>query len=203
MSIGINLPGPPQWVVVPGLPVYYAPEAPANVFQYNGQCHAFVSGGWYVGPGYNVPWIAVAPAYVPRPSCESQCATITRRPSVGANGILRSGPAGNTNTAASGTGTGKAGAVGGNTMTSRTDERFGPWAGRTASPAKRLTLLCWLLVLSIAVSAECAWVLWLQNVWAVAPAEPSSLLFRPIPTYAAGESGTATRIRATETQATR
>src|SRR5229473_2781974 len=103
VSIGINLPGPPQWVVVPGLPVYYAPGAPANVFQYNGQCYAFVSGGWYVGPGYN--------------------------------------------------GTGKAGAVGGNTMTSRTDERFDPWARRTASHATRLTLLCWLLVLSIAASA--------------------------------------------------
>jgi len=67
VSIGINLPGPPQWVVVPGLPVYYAPGAPANVFQYNGQCNAFVSGGWYVGPGYNGPWIAVGPSYVPAP----------------------------------------------------------------------------------------------------------------------------------------
>ena len=67
VSIGINLPGPPQWVVVPGLPVYYAPGAPANVFQYNGQCYAFVSGGWYVGPGYNGPWIAVGPSYVPAP----------------------------------------------------------------------------------------------------------------------------------------
>ncbi len=67
VSIGINLPGPPQWVVVPSLPVYYAPDAPANVFQYNGQCYAFVSGGWYVGPGYNGPWIAVGPSYIPAP----------------------------------------------------------------------------------------------------------------------------------------
>src|SRR5258708_33135544 len=58
VSIGINLPGPPQWVVVPGLPVYYAPGAPANVFQYNGQCYAFVSGGWDVGPGSDGPRVA-------------------------------------------------------------------------------------------------------------------------------------------------
>lgn len=67
VNIGINLPGPPEWAVIPGLPVYYAPAAPANVFQYNGQCYAFAEGGWYVGPGYNGPWIAVAPPYIPAP----------------------------------------------------------------------------------------------------------------------------------------
>jgi hypothetical protein len=102
--------------------------------------------------------------------------------------------------AVSGTGTGKAGAVGGNTMTNRTDGRFDPWAGRTASQAKRLTLLCWLLVLSMAVSAECAWVLWLQNVWAVAPADPLWLLVQGTRMYAAGGRGTAARIRDTETE---
>jgi len=67
VNIGINLPAPPQWVVVPGLPVYYAPGAPADVFQYNGQCYVFADGGWYVGPGHHGPWIAVAPQYVPAP----------------------------------------------------------------------------------------------------------------------------------------
>ena len=67
VNIGINLPAPPQWVVVPGLPVYYAPGAPADVFQYNGQCYVFADGGWYVGPGHRGPWIAVAPPYVPAP----------------------------------------------------------------------------------------------------------------------------------------
>jgi hypothetical protein len=38
-----------------------------------------------------------------------------------------------------------------------------------AWPAKRITLLSWLLVLAFAVSAECAWVLWLQDVWTVTP----------------------------------
>ena len=50
-------------------------------------------------------------------------------------------------------------------MTSRTDERSGPGVGQTTSQARRVTLLCWLLVLTMAVSAECAWVLWLQDHW--------------------------------------
>jgi len=40
-------------------------------------------------------------------------------------------------------------------MTSRTDERSGPV----------ITLLCWLLVLTMAAAAEGAWVLWLQDHW--------------------------------------
>src|SRR6266542_1140106 len=31
VNIGINLPGPPAFVVAPGTPVYYAPQAPAYV----------------------------------------------------------------------------------------------------------------------------------------------------------------------------
>ena len=37
VNIGIQLPGPPALVVVPGTPVYYAPGAPANVFFYGHQ----------------------------------------------------------------------------------------------------------------------------------------------------------------------
>jgi hypothetical protein len=47
-------------------------------------------------------------------------------------------------------------------MTSRTDEQSGPGVGQTASQARRITLLCWLLVLTMAASAECAWVVWLH-----------------------------------------
>lgn len=54
-------------------------------------------------------------------------------------------------------------------MASRTDERSGPGVGQTVLQARRTTLLCWLLVLTLAVSAECAWVVWLQDVWTVAP----------------------------------
>jgi len=86
--------------------------------------------------------------------------------------------------AVSGTSTGKGGAVDGNTTTSRTDKRSGPGVGQMAWPARRITLLCWLLVLTIAASAECAWVVWLQDVWTVAPTVASP---HPLPPVAASE----------------
>ena len=74
VDIGIHFPAPPPLVVVSETPqVQYVPTAPAmpadpaNLFFYNGQYWAFVNGGWYVGPGYNGPWIVVAPQFVPRP----------------------------------------------------------------------------------------------------------------------------------------
>jgi fatty-acid desaturase len=42
-------------------------------------------------------------------------------------------------------------------MTSRTAEQ--------TLQARRITLLCWLLVLILAAAAEGAWVLWLQDHW--------------------------------------
>jgi len=67
IDIGIQLPGPPALVVIPESPVYYAPRAPANVFFYAHQYWGFAGGGWYVGPSWNGPWVAVEPAYVPIP----------------------------------------------------------------------------------------------------------------------------------------
>jgi hypothetical protein len=67
VEIGIQLPGPPALVVIPGTPVYYAPRAPANVFFYAHQYWVFASGGWYVGPTWNGPWAVVEPVYVPAP----------------------------------------------------------------------------------------------------------------------------------------
>ena len=56
-------------------------------------------------------------------------------------------------------------------MTGRTDEQGGgPGVGQPASQARRITLLSWLLVVTMAASAECAWVLWLQDHW-TAPTE--------------------------------
>ena len=67
--------------------------------------------------------------------------------------------------AASGTSTGRVGVGGGATMTSGTDRRADPppW------PAKRITLLGWLLVLILGVSAECVWLAWFQDAWTEAP----------------------------------
>jgi hypothetical protein len=68
VDIGIQLPAPPPLIVVPEMPrVQYVPAEPANLFFYNGQYWAFMSGGWYMGSGYNGPWIVVAPQFVPRP----------------------------------------------------------------------------------------------------------------------------------------
>ena len=67
VDIGINLPGPPSLIVVPGTPVYYAPQAPANVFLYGHQYWAFSNGGWYAGPSWSGPWAVVEPAFVPVP----------------------------------------------------------------------------------------------------------------------------------------
>jgi hypothetical protein len=67
VNIGVQLPGPPTLVVVPGTPVYYAPQAPANVFFYAHQYWILVNGGWYVGPTWNGPWAVVEPGYVPAP----------------------------------------------------------------------------------------------------------------------------------------
>src|SRR5262247_428940 len=67
VNIGVQLPGPPAFVVIPGTPVYYAPRAPANVFFYAHQYWVFADDGWYVGASWNGPWTAVAPVYVPAP----------------------------------------------------------------------------------------------------------------------------------------
>ena len=67
VDIGVHLPSPPSLVIVPGTPVYYAPQAPANVFLYGHQYWAFANGGWYTGPNWTGPWVVVEPAVVPVP----------------------------------------------------------------------------------------------------------------------------------------
>jgi hypothetical protein len=67
VDIGIHLPAPPAFVVIPGMPVYYAPRTPENVFFYGHQYWAFQGGGWYLGQSWNGPWAVVEPARVPAP----------------------------------------------------------------------------------------------------------------------------------------
>ena len=38
-------------------------------------------------------------------------------------------------------------------------------AGGDTMTSRRITLLCWLLVLTMAAAAEGAWLLWLQDHW--------------------------------------
>jgi hypothetical protein len=58
---------PPQLVVVPGSPVFYAPSASMNFFAYGGRYYTFHEGAWFVATTYGSPWVAIAPAKVPRP----------------------------------------------------------------------------------------------------------------------------------------
>jgi hypothetical protein len=67
IDVDIRLPGPPALAVIPEVPVYYAPQASANVFFYADQYWVYQAGGWYVGPTWSGPWVVVAPVHVPVP----------------------------------------------------------------------------------------------------------------------------------------
>jgi hypothetical protein len=58
---------PPRLVVVPGTPVFHAPGASINVFAYGGHYYSFHEGAWFVAAAPGRPWVAIAPAKVPRP----------------------------------------------------------------------------------------------------------------------------------------
>ena len=65
VSIGINLPIYPELVVVPGYPVYYAPQEEMNFFFYDGMYWVYENDNWYSGFWYNGPWWFVEPEFVP------------------------------------------------------------------------------------------------------------------------------------------
>lgn len=65
VSIGINLPVYPEFVRVPGYPVYYAPRVHSNIFFYDGLYWVFQDGVWYSSSWYNGPWYEVEPEGVP------------------------------------------------------------------------------------------------------------------------------------------
>jgi hypothetical protein len=65
VNIGINLPVFPELVVVPGYPVYYAPQLEANFFFYDGEYWVYQDDNWYMSSWYNGPWEIVYPEFVP------------------------------------------------------------------------------------------------------------------------------------------
>jgi hypothetical protein len=65
VSIGINLPVYPQLVLVPGYPVYYAPQVNSNYFFYDGMYWVYAADNWYTSAWYNGPWELVTPEAVP------------------------------------------------------------------------------------------------------------------------------------------
>lgn len=65
VSIGINLPVYPQFVLVPGYPVYYAPQVNSNYFFYDGMYWVYQQDNWYASSWYNGPWGLVSENVVP------------------------------------------------------------------------------------------------------------------------------------------
>jgi hypothetical protein len=65
VSIGINQPAYPELVPVPGYPVYYAPQAQANYFFYDGLYWVYQDDRWYASSWYDGPWDYVEPDNVP------------------------------------------------------------------------------------------------------------------------------------------
>jgi hypothetical protein len=65
VSIGIEMQVFPELVLVPGYPVYYAPDADSNYFFYDGYYWVYSDDRWYSSAWYNGPWDLVDPEAVP------------------------------------------------------------------------------------------------------------------------------------------
>ena len=65
VSIVINIPVYPEFVQVPGHPVYYAPRVNSNYFFYDGMYWVYQGDNWYASAWYNGPWGLVGPEVVP------------------------------------------------------------------------------------------------------------------------------------------
>lgn len=65
VNIRITLPAFPEFVLIPGLPVYHAPRLEANYFFYDGYYWTYIDDNWYASDWYNGPWWWVDPFDVP------------------------------------------------------------------------------------------------------------------------------------------
>jgi hypothetical protein len=65
VSIGINLQVYPDLTVVPGYPVYYAPQLDSNYFFYDGLYWVYQDDNWYASSWYNGPWWLMSADDVP------------------------------------------------------------------------------------------------------------------------------------------
>ena len=65
VNIGLSVPAYPNLVVVPGYPVYYAPQVNSNYFFYDGMYWVYQGDNWYTSSWYNGPWDLVGPEVVP------------------------------------------------------------------------------------------------------------------------------------------
>lgn len=58
---------PPEVVLIPSYGVYFLPGVSFDILFYNGYWWSPRGDRWYRASGYNGPWRAVSPRYVPRP----------------------------------------------------------------------------------------------------------------------------------------
>ncbi len=65
VNIGVNVSTYPEFVLVPGYPVYYAPQMEANFFFYDGLYWVYQDDNWYESSWYDGPWWLVDPYEVP------------------------------------------------------------------------------------------------------------------------------------------
>jgi hypothetical protein len=65
LTIGISIGAYPNFMVMPGYAVYYAPDVGANYFFYDGFYWVYQDDTWYSSSWYNGPWESVGPMYVP------------------------------------------------------------------------------------------------------------------------------------------
>lgn len=57
---------PPQVILVPGSPGYYAPGVDINLFVYSGRYYRFHDGAWFIAASHRGPWTYVVRERVPQ-----------------------------------------------------------------------------------------------------------------------------------------
>ena len=65
VNLALHFGAYPQFIPVPGYPVYYAPQVDANYFFYDGMYWVYQNDNWYASSWYNGPWALVSPMIVP------------------------------------------------------------------------------------------------------------------------------------------
>jgi hypothetical protein len=65
VTLGIDQPSYPELVLVPGMPVYYAPSSDLNYFFYDGAYWVYQGDSWYASSWFDGPWYLVDPQAVP------------------------------------------------------------------------------------------------------------------------------------------
>lgn len=63
--IGITLPVYPKLQRIPGYPVYFAPQTPANYFFYDGLYWVYEDENWFSSNWYNGPWHSIDAGLLP------------------------------------------------------------------------------------------------------------------------------------------